>query len=258
MITAKQLIQATADAIAAPYPTIEAYGAKLRDFSWWHKTKRGRGANPATTMDAAKLLIAILADGPKALSSGEGDPLARVDGTGFFIRTANMRMTLFEDAKFAVLQTELGLSKADGFLDVVNAVLAHAVTNADGGIFAKNDFAELEDPNGKHGLDLEFQVMGPFPMAKFRFRFADRIAEKLIANGMPGDEAFGYSDLHFLHQIAGWHHDALETGRDASSYVQILREISRCTARGLKKQVGFGGYEIEALASVFRASGGAD
>lgn len=255
MATAKEIITATAAAIAKPYTTIDAYAAELRRAGWWPKTKRGRGAQAATAMDGAKLLIAILAPGAKSLSSNEGDPLSKYDGTGFFLRTANMRISFTDLPDFQVAKALLEIDEKSGFLDVVHATLNYIIENGENGIFGKNECSEF-DARSYRDFDVRFSVSGPYPQAEFEFRLsADALAEMQSTDLLPPDHD-GIIELHFLHQFYGWHQDALNKGECPNPYPELLHRIHQRSELGLSSKIGFGWHELNSVASVFRTGSG--
>jgi hypothetical protein len=254
MATAKEIITATAQSIAKPYTTIDAYAAELRQRGWWPKTKRGRGAQPATSMEAAKLLLAILAPGAKSLAVNDGDQLSKFDGAGFFLRTANMRISFIDEPNFQVVKHLFGVEATSKFLDVVHAVLIHIIEHGEKGAFGKNEFAEF-DRRILKAFDVKFSVSGPYPQAKFACRLSANALTQVKAAGLLSDDHDGIIEVHFLHQFFGWHRDLLKSGEKPNPYPQLLSEITKRSERGLTSVIGFGWNELSSVARVLRGTG---
>lgn len=247
MATAKQIIQALSYIIDAPYSTVEAYAAELRRVGWWPKTKRGRGATAMSDKDAAKLLLAILARGPKSLAGGAHDPLTEVDGTGFFLRYANMRVADPTDSDFLAIKHLLNVSDELQFLDLIQVTLTHLKENKDNGIFAENPLAALEGRIYR-SVEVSFSVSGPHPSAEFQCMVKDDYLKDLIASGVLPGSSNGMLRIGFVHQMLGLLIDARAADGNTKSYMQVLEAIRAESELGLTTHIGFGGRELLALA----------
>lgn len=251
MSTAKQIIAALSQIIDAPYSTVEAYSAELRRVGWWPKTKRGRGAVAMSDKDAAKLLLAILARGPKSLAGGPHDQLTRIDGTGFFIRYANMRVGDPSSPDFLAIKSLLNISDDVQFLDLIHATLAHLKEHKDNGIFAGNPFAAL-DGRAYKTLEVSFAVSGPYPMAEFQCMLKDDCLKELTASGVLPVSSSGVLKIGFVHEMLGLLIDARATGGDTKPYTENVATIRAESELGLSTKAGFGGRELLALARELR------
>ena len=170
MASAAKLIEALAKEIGWSTPAVEAYALELRRVGWWPPTKRGRGATSITVNDAAKLLLSVLSDGPKSLAQSENDPLAKFDGTGFFLRSANLGYMPadWNNGIFKALCTELGLSDKALFLDFITAFLALFIEGRANHI-VRSVFKPTYSDWDYLGPDVIFAVSGPFPMGEIQF-----------------------------------------------------------------------------------------
>lgn len=249
MASAKKLFDELAGALAWTSGAVEAYGLELRRMGWWPETKRGRGASEMTTMDAAKLLVALLSDGPKSLAKSENDGLGKFDNAGFFLRTCTMADFRADrnHPRYIAVREELDLAPAAEFLEFVDAAiklfasgqaerLFHATTNL------------VADPWNYTGPDLTFAVKGPFPTAEMRFFFSETFREKLVANGVNRKDALGEQRFVFLHQAYGKSIEGRERGGRIEHWNFIVDGIREHSALGIRYEKSFGGREIAACA----------
>ncbi len=253
MASAAKLIDALAKEIGWSTPAVEAYALELRRMGWWPPTKRGRGASSITVNDAAKLLLSVLSDGPKSLAKSETDPLAAIDGTGFFLRSANLgfHAQKWSAPYMGLLQQELGLKDGAMFLDYIDAFL---------GMFAAGTVERIVEPAFHpapsewdfNGADVEFAINGPWPIGTIKFMFAKGFAKRLIDGGFDRDEVTGQQELVFMHQMFDWKRQASEKKEPTEVYDKILMEIVESSAKGLRYQKAFGGRELSACAAVLR------
>lgn len=247
MATAKSLIDSLADALGWTPATVEAYALELRRRGWWPPTKRGRGASPVDTMQAAKLLLSILSDGPKSLAANDDDPLAKFDGAGFFLRTANMNvMPADTGARTMKLRVVLGLGQEAGFLDYIAAVLDLFVKGKAGEVFASVGMGEFGREWDYQGPQIEFSVSGPFPTATIRFHFSDDIKDQLVAEGVHREDAMYATEVLFLHEMYRWSDEHPILGDD------LIKGVVRHASLGRRTTIGFGGRELSACAAVLR------
>ncbi|MES2665425.1 MAG: hypothetical protein V4712_04945 [Pseudomonadota bacterium] len=257
MASAAKLIEALATEIGWSNPTVEAYALELRRMSWWPKTKRGRGASSITVSDAAKLLLSILSDGPKSLATSENDGLSKFDGTGFFLRYANLGFskTGWNSAIYNALCAEMGLTENALFLDFLTAILTLFVEGKADQIIrnVEKPFVHKWDYTGP---ELTVSIGGPFPTGTIEFYFADAFAAKLLALDIDPVEIGGQQSFVFLHQFYAWHDAAAERGEAVEHWGKLLLGVSEYTAKGLRFEKAFGGRELSACARVL--SGDAD
>lgn len=251
MATQKSLVTAVADALAWTSGAVEAYALELSRMGWWEKTKRGRGARPVTTMDAAKLLLALLSDGPKSLAGAGSDPLSKYDGTGFFLRYANMVHFPADRGSplILALAEDLSIDPRAGFLDFVEGTLRLIQRGEAERVFWASD-AHIFGPWEFAGPNPTFAVKGPYPVASMRFSPSPAFRDKLIARGVDPERASLGQEVYFLHQMFGWHADAVESGSPTAAYEQVLNGIREHSERGIAFEKSFGGRELAACAQV--------
>ena len=256
MATAKQVISGLSGILGVPYSTIEAYSSELRRVGWWPKTKRGRGAVAMSDNDAAKLLLAILAHGPKSLAGGTQDNLTKVDGSGFFIRHSDMLVRDTSSPDFLALKSLIGISDDLRFLDLISAILTHLKENSDGGVFSEKPFfASVYDSIYKK-VEVLFAVSGPYPSAEFRCFLKDQHLKKLIADGILPAASNGILSVGFVHEVVGHLLTARRAEQDTKPYADIAVAIRSESERGLSTRVGFGGRELLAVARELRRNVG--
>lgn len=253
MASAAKLIEALAAEIGWSTPAVEAYALELRRVGWWTATKRGRGASPVTVKDAAKLLLSVLSDGPKSLANSDNDPLSKIDGTGFFLRSANLGFHAqnWNAPYLAILRQELGLSNRAMFLDYIDAVMSQFVAGTMDRI-VKPALHPAPKEWDYNGADIEFAVSGPWPMASIKFFFAEEFSTKLIDAGFDRSEVLDQQELVFMHQMFDWKQQATENNDSTEVYDRILMMIVEASAKGLRHQKSFGGRELSACATVLR------
>lgn len=256
MATARTLIEELAQEIGWTVTTVEAYALELRRIGWWPETKRGRGASSITAMQAAKLLIAILSDGPKSLSaSGGGTFLTKYDGRGFFLRTANMAYfpADAENPVYIALCDELGIKHDAGYLDFVEGFLKLFIQGDTEKVIQQSVGNEyLDDEWDYKGPQVRFVVRGPYPVAEIRFHFSTGFKEKLIKIGVDPDRLVGLQEFTFLHQFFKWQSDIVSSGQPAGYWDEILDGIREYSAKGIITEKSFGGRELSACARVLR------
>lgn len=252
MATAAKLIETLAAEIGWSTPTVEAYALELRRMGWWPKTKRGRGASSITDMDAAKLLLSVLSPGPKSLTRSDNDPLAKFDGNGFFLRSANMghMPAAWNTATYAAICAELGLTKKVLFLDFIAAVIRLYIEGKADKIFRAVKSSPFFNEWDYTGPEVSFAIAGPLPVGTMNFHFADALADKLVAEGFDAEEARGPQSLIFLHQFYTWHHEAKERGESGEHWDKLLLGVAEYSAKGIRFEKSFGGREIAACARV--------
>lgn len=253
MASAAKLIEALAKDIGWSTPAVEAYALELRRVGWWPPTKRGRGATSITVNDAAKLLLSVLSDGPKSLAKSENDPMAKIDGTGFFLRSANLcfNSQVWNQPYISIVQHHLGLSEDALFLDYIDAFLGLFVAGTAETIIKPAFHPAPKDWDYK-GAEIEFAVSGPWPIASIKFHFSNDFAAKLIEAGFDRDEVKDQQELVFMHQFFQWKRQAEKQGAATTVYDDILMKMIEVSAKGLRYQKAFGGRELSACAAVLR------
>jgi hypothetical protein len=253
MASAAKLIEALAKEIGWSTPAVEAYALELRRMGWWPPTKRGRGATSITVNDGAKLLLSVLSDGPKSLAKSENDPLAAIDGSGFFLRSANLgfHAKSWNAPYMGVLQHELGLKEGAMFLDYIDAILSMFVAGTVERI-VKPAFHPAPQKWDFTGANVEFAISGPWPVGTIKFMFAKDFAKRLIEDGFDRDEVMYPQELVFMHQMFDWKRQAGEKNEPTDVYDTILMELLESSAKGLRYEKAFGGRELSACAAVLR------
>lgn len=249
MATQKSLINSLADALAWTGGAVEAYALELSRMGWWEKTKRGRGARPVTSMDAAKLLLALLSDGPKSLAGGGNDAISKYDGAGFFLRYANMVHFPADRGSplIMALAEDLCIDPRAGFLDYIEGSLRLIQRGEAERVFWTSDM-HIFGPWEFSGPNPTFAVRGPYPVASMRFSPSTAFRDKLIARGVEPEIAASGQEIYFLHQMFGWHADAMESGAPTAAYDKILNGIREHSERGISFEKSFGGRELAACA----------
>ena len=244
MTTAKAITESLAEALGRPYSSVESYGSALRRFGWWQAAKRGRGARPMTSMEAAKLLLAVMSEGPVDLGGPEG--------SGFFLRYANLALVpkMRDDPLVVAIRESMGLKRSDYFLDYINGLVR---------LFRDGRATELiyhsPEPEGAlddwvwGGPNVDIRVSGPFPLASISFQLSDGFIERMVADGHDEKTLMGGKTLPFVHQLYGWRADAAEkAGEELAGFDQAIDGLREQYDRGVRFQRAIGAREVDAVA----------
>lgn len=247
MTTAARVIEALADALGATQARVESYALVLRRVGWWSPVKRGRGARPATSNEASKLLLAIMSAGPT--------DLAGPDSSGFFLDYANLALlpSLRDDPLIAAIRDVLGLDRTAKFLDYLEGLVRLYRDDRTDELIFHSPYPEgFVDDWVWDGPDVGIRVSGPFPAASISFLLSHRFMATLRANGLPEETLMGTKTIPFVSQMLGWHQDAVEKGDEesAEAFVRGLAAVRESTARGVRFERAIGGREVAAVASV--------
>ncbi|KQY18167.1 hypothetical protein ASE23_15730 [Rhizobium sp. Root73] len=252
MTTAAKMFEKLSESLNRPFSSIEAYGLALSKFGWWSASKRGRGASPRSVMDGAKLLLAILANGPSELANRENGV------ESFFLDYANLVVApnIIDEPWVKLVMSEMGLAKDAGFLDFLAALLSLHISNeVDRVVFYS------PDPEGFHGDDvvyegphIEARIKGPTPAAGIRFMLSHAILDRLKAEGHDVEPLLGEKEITFVHRFFALLIEAQKKGdeREIESFAGAIRVVAECTGRGIGFERFFGAMQFEAIASAFR------
>ena len=249
MATAAKLIETLAAELGWSTATVEAYALELRREGWWPKTKRGRGASSVTTMDAAKLLLAVLSDGPKSLARSETGPLPHSHRLGFFLTSATLCNLMPNSWEYAVLCDELNLTQKADFLDFVAAVLQTFVDGRAVGIFSRMG-GEFTPKWRYSGPEVSFTIYGPEPAGTMNFYFSDSLADELVSKGLDSEKVRRKQQLVFGHLLHGWREKYRQLGENVGVMDELLLALEEDSAKGLRRTKTFGGQELTACARV--------
>lgn len=240
MTTAKAVSESLAEALGRSFASVESYGLVLRKFGWWQAAKRGRGARPMTSMEAAKLLLAVMSEGPS--------DLAGPDGTGFFLRYANLALlpSLRDDAVIAAVRDEIGVARNGEFLDYLDGfVRLFRDGRATDLIFhAPYDEGQVDEWVWD-GPGIDVRVKGPFPLASISFLLTREFCDRHGLSQEPGRCL-----IPFVDQMYGWAADAEEAGAPDGAFSDAIEAIRKQHSRGVQFERAIGGREVEAVASV--------
>lgn len=248
MSTAKAVTESLAEALGSSFAKLESYGLVLRRFGWWQAAKRGRGARPMTSMEGAKLLLAVLSEGPSDLAGAEG--------SGFFLRYANLALlpSMRDDPIVAAIRDAMGLKRTAEFLDYLDGLVR---------LFRDGHATDLiyhsPEPEGFmdewlwDGPSVDIRVKGPFPLASISFLLSHDTIERMVAEGHDVEALLGPKTLAFVDQLYGWRADAAEKPgadpeRDLAGFDAAIDGLRKQHDRGIKFERAIGGREVDAVA----------
>lgn len=234
MSTANALFDALANSLDKTPAAVEAYGLALRRAGVWPPTKRGRGASPMTEMHAAKLLLALLSDGPNALP-------------GFFVRHLNLRPVKGANSipVLNAVRNELNLPEDAGFLEFISAfVRLYRGGETDLLIYHRSEPPGFSDGWHYKGPHIELRVKGPFPIGVITFQPSKHLVDKLSGSS---DDATKPVTLAFLDQLYGWREDAIaKHGKSTLGLDSAIDQLRKETSRGIGFERYIGGREFDA------------
>lgn len=235
MTTANTLFEALSASLDKTPAAVEAYGLALRRFNWWPPTKRGRGASPMTEMHAAKLLLALLSEGPNALPD-------------FFLRYANTRpvQSVNTGPVLNAVRNELGLVEDAGFLDfIAEIVRLYRDGETDLLIYHRADPPGFRDDYLYRGPQIDLRVKGPFPIGVIKFQPSAHLIGKLSD---VQDAATEPVTLVFLDQLYGWREDAIKEDEESTQGLDnAIDHLREETSRGIGFERFIGGREFDAV-----------
>lgn len=252
MTTRTHLISAIAEALGMTYPKVDSYTRPLVKSGWWNKTARGAGAKAPTSEEAAKLLMALFADGP-----------TQVDG--MFLTYARL-LPFGDESTFNILRQALDIDRVvsgfqqDEFLDYLAAFIDAFATGSIDDLIWRSDEdrlihnGELEPTTGDawdyYGPQIKFEISGPYPIGCITFLPTAHLGDQIRAAGGRSDDVL---KLVFMDQTLGIG-DRLKA--DLGEYPEELRKR---TARGVKFTKAHDGRVISSVAELLRGpSGNAD
>lgn len=245
MTTATKVTESLAEALGRTHSSVESYGLVLRRMGWWAAAKRGRGARAMTSMEAAKLLLAVLSEGPNDLTGPKG--------SGFFLRYANLALSpgMRDDPVVAAIRDSMGLKRTAGFLDYLDGLVR---------LFRDNRATDLVHyspaPDGFlddwawGGPNVDVRVKGPFPLASISFLLSHEVIERMVGEGHSEADLMGPKTLAFVHQMYGWRADAIEDDRDTDGYDGAIEVIRKQFSRGVQFERALDGRAVDAVAKV--------
>lgn len=250
MTTAKAVSESLAEALGRSFASVESYGLVLRKFGWWQAAKRGRGARSMTSMEAAKLLLAVMSEGPSDLAGSEG--------SGFFLRYANLALvpSLRDSPVASAVRDMMGIKRNAEFLDYLDGLVRlFRDGQATDLIFHSPDPEGFADDWVWGGPSVDIRVAGPFPTASITFLLSHDLIERLVASGHSRDDLLGPKTLAFVDQLFGWRADVAEKhGPDAEAdlagFDKAISGLREQYDRGVRFERAIGGREVEAVASI--------
>lgn len=254
MTTATKITESLAEALGRTHSSVESYGLVLRRFGWWQAAKRGRGARPLTSMEAAKLLLAVMSEGPADLAGPEG--------SGFFLRYANLALlpNLRDDPIVSAVREMMGLKRNAEFLDYLDGLVRlFRDGQATDLIFHSPDPEGFADDWVWEGPSVDIRVAGPFPTASITFLLSHDLIDRLVASGHSRDDLLGPKTLAFVDQLFGWRADVAEKhGPDAEAelagFDNAISGLREQYNRGVRFERAIGGREVDAVASILEKS----
>jgi hypothetical protein len=113
MALVSELTEVTAKALGYPLPTVRLFARRLREAGLLSEAGRGRGAAQATPLDAARLLIALLATQSPSRAAG---CVVDFGGLALYDRRESAKMNLTPDI--------YGLPESHTFEQAVGAIIA--------------------------------------------------------------------------------------------------------------------------------------
>lgn len=237
MAAASALIEALAKSLGRTSSSVEAYALSLRRHGWWAESKVGRGARPLTDMDGAKLLLAILGEGPKSLPS-------------FFLEYANM-VVLPEQADqpaLRALRERLDLPASAKLLDFVEAfVRAFREDTVCDVVFHRSSPPGMLEDHVFDGPGVELRIMGPMPFGQISFLPTDELRD---AADQPEVGRAGRHRIVFVHEWYGLH--AENSGEDKEAFAAAIAELRAERARGVGFERFIGGREFQAIGEALK------